>query len=217
VDGEAFYVVALRETGTLKEIPGPCPKTVQTPSQWRLYKLQYRLSTPQEPAQVSPLDLTTDDPMIKSKLTGGENFDWVQRALDVPRTASLYCDLRPKINCVGEGALANEDAKVLNRLGFETGRQVYYTDRAEGRWYLGFDPFAAGVQVCCPKERIVFQTQLKANGATIWDPDRARLLLIADESHQCIIGLPKSVTVWDYRKDRLTSFDLPLVSEEELR
>jgi hypothetical protein len=67
-------------------------------------------------------------------------------------------------------------------------------------------------------KRFIREKRLDADGAAIWDPDHSRLVLVNKETTGSeIVGLPKSVTIWDYRKNTVSSFGLVPIKNKDLQ
>jgi hypothetical protein len=222
-EGDRLHFIVERESGVATTRPGPCPVTVCSRERLSVYRVTYRLADSSSVPTVSgALEFGRGGKAApKDRVPAGESqFDATDaeycRRLNVPGTTSLYANANPSIVRV-ESAADPDDARLLQRLGFDTRRIAYRTDTAEGRWYLGFDPFALGVQVCCPRRGTFRSRSLQVNHSAIWEPGRFRLLVFGESPHNPrIIGLPSSATVWDYGRDSLTSFNLAPISPEDL-
>jgi hypothetical protein len=225
--GKTFYVVVKRDTGTATTtLPSPCPKTAYSLKKRYLYKLTYVLGArPQPPRVFGPVEVPPEETRVEKSLEERIAGNLMScRLLKTPRVASLTSFLHPKIVWIDEDPLPAQEAKPLRRLGFRTKRAKCQVDTAAGRWYLGFGSDSRAVQVCCPKKGFFRERRIDTDGDAIWDPNRARILLVTrevslerrDESRPPIIGLPTSIVIWDYKKNKLTSFKLAPITAKDL-
>ena len=128
----------------------------------------------------------------------------------------MTSDLRPKIYRSDEKQLSQEERDELTGAGFNEKSEWLYSDISGDRWYLQFKPFETGVQLYCPKRRILAKNDLTADYGSIWDPDHFRLVIIDAKTDDPVIGLPTRITIWNYNDDTTTSYDLKKITRSDL-
>jgi hypothetical protein len=213
IDGQTFRIVMERESGTaIREVIGPCPKDQYTPERVRFYTLTFNLAMPSAPPRISAsVDMAYHD--VPQSVPGQP---WavialVRERLGLPGTLSLSDHNSPVI-VDAKKSLTGAELDSLHRLGFDTSHEVLAADTPEGRWYLGFQPFADETQICCPARNLILHWLLQTDFSSMWDPVHHRLTVLPNILHSHRLYIPEFIAIWDYQMDQVTEYFLPEVN-----
>ena len=214
VDDDSLHAVVVREAGTTTTWWGACPKTYHYPNESWVYLVSYKLES-EPPGKAS-------SPRVRLlRHTSGKGLEEAGRGWAYPRLAesrpvSLHSDRRTGLKRLEDGPDPNDREK-LESLGFDSANARFLLEGDGARWYLGFDSFEPHIQVCSPTTDFFAETRRDSNYGAIWDYERGRVVYVDDWPQSDIVGLPSSVTVWDYREGKTTSYRLAEISPRELR
>ena len=193
IDDSTLRILVVREIGTSTSELGPCPKSNSTIDRRIVYAIEYNLAS----------GSTSDSIKPTVKILSDERSPGVSASVPTPDTG--IPDLL---------AMPNREEKYRSAIeGHGMGFDATYVIESDDGDHLALEvPMGWGNARLVSLRSGKSQTSpMEVNFRAIWDCRRKRILALNNETKSKVIGMPTSVTVWNYADgtEQLMQLDEP--------